>query len=407
MIFRALIRNLKNYVKNNKLAFSVNARLKAFLLKRAVKKLHVNYAVRANKNSFRYSRATSIETFHRKIKARGIVVRPKSYGSLRVFWVGTAYSQDHSGFVQALQRIAEVTVYKDLRGRYGINGDPNISSLITKKENSDALLQQVREVHSNAGIDVLIGQMWAHLISAETLNEIQAMGIIVINVAMDDRLPEHWNSRQLHKAGAIGIAGSSDMVLTTCSDVCLWYGVEGYEALFFPLASDPVLFGNDSNAPKDIDVLFVGNKYGVRSKIVNGLINAGIDVKCYGNGWPNGYADEEKNIALSKRAKIILGVGTVGYTDDVYTLKLRDFDALMTGALYITSRNPDLCKLFVEGRDFECYVDVKEAIQKILFYLSHPKEREEIGRAGRSIALREHSWERRLESIFRELELLA
>ena len=56
----------------------------------------------------------------------------------------------------------------------------------------------------------------------------------------------------------------------------------------------------------------------------------------------NGAATALECIDLFARAKIILGVGTVGYCDDVFTMKLRDFDATISGALYLTTRSDEV-----------------------------------------------------------------
>jgi len=268
------------------------------------------------------------------------------------------------------------------------------------------LLKQIGQAHSKGGVDLLIGQMWANRISKEALSKVQEMGIPVINIAMDDRLPIHWSSHAGVRLGSIGLGPGVDMTLTTCSETCAWYYVEGYSALFWPLASNPAVFTPAYGELRDIDVLFIGNQYGVRGDIVDCLERNGIKVDCYGRGWPNGYVNAEQNIALSKRARIILGLGTVGHCTDVFTLKLRDFDALMTGALYVTHRNPDLCNIFTEGQEIECYESPREAAEKIRYYLDHPVERERIGRLGQQKAIAEHSWDQRLGSTFRLLGLI-
>jgi len=223
---------------------------------------------------------------------------------------------------------------------------------------------------------------------------------------MDDRLPEHWTHNGDIRLGSVGLAHGLDMVLTTLPETCLWYGVDGCPALFWPLASDPGVFTPEEGAPRDIDVLFIGNKYGVRSKIVRYLEKYGVKVDCYGRGWPNGYVNAEQMAALSKRARIILGVGTVGHCQDVYTLKLRDFDAPMSGALYLTHRNPDLCQLYSETEEFECYTTPKEALNKIRFYLEHPTDLARVAKNGQRKALASYTWDQRFLTTFEQLGLL-
>ncbi|PLT31790.1 hypothetical protein CUU66_01105 [Peribacillus deserti] len=84
----------------------------------------------------------------------------------------------------------------------------------------------------------------------------------------------------------------------------------------------------------------------------------------------------------------------------MYTLKLRDFDATMSGGLYITHRNPDLANLFKEGYEAEYYLTVEEAAKKIKYYLENPAKTEEIGINAYNKAREKYTWESRLKVVF-------
>jgi len=399
--------NWKDAAKKSRFLYWINAKLKCYELKRDLARLAREYESKAAESGFIYDAAKVVEEFKRRHKRYCPDYVPTQLGALRVFWVGTSQSQDESGFLQALHRLAKVTVFHNIEGKYGIwggNGTATFAKI--RQANDEGLLNQIREAHAMGGIDLLLGQMWASLISKEALAKVQAMGIPVINIAMDDRLPIHWSTREGIRLGSIGLSSGIDMVLTTSPEACLWYGVEDCPALFWPLASDPGVFAPAEGAVRDIDVLFIGNRYGVRGKIVAYLERHGINVSCYGGGWPNGYVNAQQNAALSKRARIVLGVGAVGHCPDVYTLKLRDFDALMTGALYVTHRNPDLCRIFVEGEELDCYETPKEAAEKIRYYLDHAKERERIGQAGQQKVIARDTWDARLGATFLQLGLM-
>lgn len=406
--FTEAFMNWKEILKRSSLIYWFNAKFKCYELKTDLARLTRKYESKANINDYDYDSKVAIEEFKSRHRRYRPDFAPVALGSLRVFWIGVCQSQDESGFLQALNRLANVKIFYNSYGGYGLwQGDGKASFAEVRKANDDAIYKQVCEAHAERGIDVLLGQMWAQMLSKEMLAKIQDLGIPVINIAMDDRLPIHWTSREGIRLGSIGLSPSIDMALTTSLETCLWYCVEGCPALFWPLASDPVIFAPAEGAVRDIDVLFIGNRYGIRGKIVAYLERNGIVVTCYGSGWPNGYVDAKQNGTLSKRARIILGVGTVGHCSDVYTLKLRDFDALMTGALYLTHRNPDLCKLFKEGEEIECYDSKNEAVEKIRYYLSHPKEREQIGLLGQQTALNRHTWDYRLVETFGLLGLLS
>jgi spore maturation protein CgeB len=400
--------NWKEILKRSTLIYWVNAKFKSFELKKDLKRLAHKYELLAKITGSVYDSKAAIAEFksrHRRYRPDFV---PLEIGKLRVFWVGACQSQDESGFLQALKRIADVTVFYNKYDEYGLwQGNENTTFIEIREANDEALYKQVYEAHINNTIDVIIGQMWAQLLSKDVLIKVQKLGIPVINIAMDDRLPIHWDEYKGIQLGSVGLSPGIDIALTTSSETCLWYALEGCPALFWPLASDPGVFASTEGNNKDIDVLFIGNRYGIRGEIIGYLEQNGIKVTCYGNGWPNGYVNADQNGTLSKRARIILGVGTIGHCTNLYTLKLRDFDALMTGALYLTHRNPDLGKLFKEGVEIEYYDSKSEALEKIRYYLSHSKEREQIGLMGQTAALNRHNWDYRLTETFSSLGILS
>lgn len=405
-----LLYNLRDILKRVPLLVYLNAVWKARHLKNGLVRLRKYYAELAAASGVEYTEESTL------ILARANMWRnSKRFGGdsprLKIFWVGANIDQDRSGFLQALERLCEVTCFYNAKGEYGLwyrdaNGrvqiyDPEIVSL-----NDRALVEQVKKTINAGGVDILIGQMWSNYISPEALLEIRAMGVIVINVSMDDRLPANWQSQNGYRLGAIGLAQATDLVLTTTKEACTWYAIEGYAALYWPLASSPELFAPVVNAERDIDVLFVGNRYGIRSRLVEFLVEGGINVSCWGGGWPNGYVNAEQSAALFKRARIILGVGTIGYCEDIYTLKLRDFDAPMSGALYVTHRNPDLTELFTEGQEIACYETAKECLEVITYYLTHPDRLKAVAEAGWHKASKRDSWDARIRQTFEMLELI-
>ena len=403
--------NLKVIAKKSSLLLWFNSKFKSYQLKRDLAHLTHNYTAKSQAKSFVYDPHEAAVEFKRRHQLYNPDFSSRALGNLRVFWVGTSQNQDESGFLQSLGRLCKVTVFTNVDREYGIwSGNPNSVKVPTFDEiraaNAQSLLRQITQAQRLGGIDLLLGQMWARLIPKETLMQVQAMGIPVINISMDDRLPDLWSHWGEVRPGSVGLVPGVDMMLTTSPETCLWFGLEGCPALFFPLASDPEVFASCSDEKRNIDVLFIGNKYGLRGQIIRYLEQRGVAVDCYGDGWPNGSINAEKMALLSKRARIILGVGTVGHCADVFTLKLRDFDATMSGALYLTHRNPDLCRLFREGEEIEFYKSPSEAYEKICYYLDHNEDRVRVGLNGQRKALSKHTWDMRLTSTFRQLGLI-
>jgi spore maturation protein CgeB len=404
--------NWKETAKRCGLLNWLNARLKSSKFKRDWAELSNDYRKRAVKLGFSYDSDLAIGKFKYWHQAHAPEFTASTRGSLRVFWVGSNLNQDESGFLQALRRLADVTVFHNFEGHYGTWSGQGIElDTLTfdhiRKVNDKELIEQVSRAHEMGGIDVLIGQMWAHRVSKEALLSVKNMGIPVINISMDDRLPSNWGLKGETRLGSVGLVPGVSLVLTTSVETCLWYGVEECPAVFWPLASCGEVFGPSSSEARDIDVLFIGNKYGVRDTIIKYLIKHGVNIECYGHDWPNGHINAKEMASLSKRAKIILGIGAIGHCLDMYTLKLRDFDAPISGALYLTQRNPDLCELFVEGEEIECYQTCREALDKIHYYLKNHSERQKIASRGLKRALTDHTWDTRLATTFSDLGLMS
>lgn len=399
---------IKNWLKQFRLIYYINAFLKSHQLKYRSNKITKKYNKKFLNQGFFYDELSAINSF----KEKHLQLKPNFYSkkheSLNIFWVGASEAQDNSGFIQALGRIGKVTKFFNHDGGYGpFRAINNLDWIKVREINDEDLIRQVTIAHEQDSIDFLIGQMWAHLLSERALLKVRSLGIPIINISMDDRLPNLWQNRNGYRVGAVGLSSGVDLTLTTSPEVCKWYAAENMPALFWPLASDDKLFLCEDYQNKDIDILFIGNRYGIRGSIVEYLLKQNISVDCYGNGWPNGYVNAEQNISLSKRAKIILGVGSIGHCDDIFTLKLRDFDALMTGALYITHRNPDLKLLFQEGKHLECYSSMEELALKLKYFLANPNKCIEIGTRGNALAKKEHTWDFRLSSTFLKIGLIS
>ena len=400
--------NLKNLLKRSSLLYTINTKLKATIIKHRYCSMQKHYTRIANEHGIMYSEEKAISYIRPLLEQRGIHPSPISKGQLRIFYVGTIYQQDSSGILQGLEKFGEVIPLKNC-GNYGQILPTRTTIGSTRKNNSEALIEQIQEALKTNPIHAVIGQMWSATMDPLALQHLREMGLIVVNISMDDRHAFHRaHGKKCYKGirtGTAGLVPAIDLAATAARECCLWYLVEGCPAIYWPEASDPNLF-RPSYEPKIYDVCFIGKNYGIRTELVKAIEKSGIHVECYGSGWSNGRIPTEKIPELFAHSKIVLGVGTIGYCKDFYALKMRDFDGPMSGSLYLTHRNPDLEDLFVIGKEIECYRNVDECVEKVHYYLKHPDEAESIGRAGRARAEQEHTWEKRFEKLLRTIGLL-
>ena len=134
-------------------------------------------------------------------------------------------------------------------------------------------------------------------------------------------------------------------------------------------------------------------------------IQAMIDAHAHG---PLSFPDM---VRLFSRSKLSLGFNEVGHTylfkRPLVAVRLRDFEAPMSGACHIMYRVPIMQEQFVEDKEMLFYSSVDELADKIRYWLDPRRdtERRRIKERARERALRDHTWSHRFSQLFKELEL--
>ena len=86
-------------------------------------------------------------------------------------------------------------------------------------------------------------------------------------------------------------------------------------------------------------------------------------------------------------------------------IRLRDFEAPMCRACYLTGSNEEIGEFYELGKEIDIYENAAELVDKTKFYLSHPEEAERLREAGYQRALRDHTWKNRFQELFRKIGL--
>jgi len=396
--------NIKSKLKKIRFLYNINIKIKSWILKRRYYNLREYYKRISKKKNINYDEKQNFEKVKNALRSRGLNINHINKENLRILYVGTDSEQDYGGIIQGLLKFGEVIPFKQKEGLYG-QIMPCYGKNDADRLNGKRLLEIIKKEMETKTLDILIGQMWARTMNPEALQKVREMGIPVVNIAMDDRQAFRGKNLNGNWTGASGLIGSIDLACTAAKECCLWYLVEGCNSIYLPEASDSELF-SPSNKPKLYDVIFVGKAYGIRSKIIDKIEKSGIHVECFGSDWPNGRISTEKMAEHFARSRIVLGVGTIGHCSDFYSLKMRDFDGPMSGSLYITHDNIDLYDLYDIGKEIITYQTPEECSEKINYYLKHQDEAAIIAKAGRKRAVRDHTWEKRFEKMFKTLGIL-
>jgi hypothetical protein len=86
-------------------------------------------------------------------------------------------------------------------------------------------------------------------------------------------------------------------------------------------------------------------------------------------------------------------------------VRLRDFEAPMCRTCYLTGYSEEILEFYEPGTEIDVYRNTEELIEKTSYYLAHPSRAEKLRAAGFERAQRDHTWARRFEQLFREINL--
>lgn len=311
-----------------------------------------------------------------------------------------------------------------------------------------ALLEQIAAAHREEPIQLFFSYFYSSCCTAETIRMIRDMGIKTMNWYCNA-------SYQLHLVA--DIAPAYDWCLVPES-----YRIEDYRALganpvYFQEAANPDVY-HPYELERDVDVSFVGACYGNRPHHIKALVDAGIQVRAYGPGWrdpaivrqvhsmgdvlkvvssPKSWKrlaarlyrriaapsrvmpvlprevcgpmlSDEEMVRMYSRSKISLGFATVdakSVDKPIKQIRLRDFEAPMSGAFYLVEHQREIEDFFRVGVEIETFSDERELVEKCRYYLAHEDERERIREAGYRRALRDHTWQKRFTDLFAQLKL--
>lgn len=319
---------------------------------------------------------------------------------------------------------------------------------------SERLLDAVRHEHRRQRIDLFFSYLPKQLIEPDAVYRIRELGILTVN---------YW-CNSLNQFDLVEeIAPAFDYCAVAERAALPRYLAIGARPLYMQLAANPDIY-KPYDLPSEFDVTFVGQRYGDRPEYVSFLLRNRINVRVWGPGWtrdrwfgerprriPLSYSlrhprssairladaarrtwqragdlppwDESRLRSISgaslprdelvkmySRSRISVGFSAVGparyrSANKVLQVRLRDFEAPMSGATYLVQYMSELESFYVIGKEVDCYGSREELLSKVRYYLAHPDAASRMARAGRSRALREHTWRHRFEMLFQQLPL--
>jgi spore maturation protein CgeB len=152
-------------------------------------------------------------------------------------------------------------------------------------------------------------------------------------------------------------------------------------------------------------VSFVGSAYGNRPRWIAELKKTGIEVACFGHGWPTGPIPAADMSRVFRESVISLNFGDSGFVLDGVVLrrsrqiKARIFEVPGAGGFLMTQNADNLDNYYFPGKEIVVFNDVDDLVAKITHFLAHPEERDRIANAGYIRTHDEHTYDLRFKDL--------
>lgn len=207
---------------------------------------------------------------------------------------------------------------------------------------------------------------------------------------------------------------TADAVITTD-----YFSVGAYKnlgipaILYFTSYSEKKLY--PVKTEKDIDVCFLGDcSKNDRMEFIDFLISNDINAETFGRGSKNGFVEWSEFPKIFSRSKINLNFTKVHSMVDWINKddrekktrqnKGRPIEIALTKSFCLSECAPSLEKIFNIGSEIDNFNTKEELLEKVNFYLSNEKKREEMAQNAYDRASREYKSEIYIPNILRELE---
>lgn len=287
-------------------------------------------------------------------------------------------SPEYAAFVPALKRIGHEVHHFESWDRRGYSDLAELNA---------CLLAEVERLRPEVMLTVQMHyELWL-----ETLEIIRARGdVATISWTTDDS----WKYREVSR-----FIGRAYHAMTTTYDYVIpKYHADGiHEVLLTQWAASSDCFAEPLPANKcRYPVTFIGSAHGDRRALVAQLAAHGIDVTCFGYGWPAGPLASEDVPAIMRESVISLNFANSKGENQI---KARTFEVAGAGGFLLTNPAQGLERFYAPGSEIAVYQDFDDLVSKIRYYLSHPNERDHVARAGYARTLRDHTYEQRLVEV--------
>jgi spore maturation protein CgeB len=279
-----------------------------------------------------------------------------------------------------------------------------------------AMNAELLRVAEEARPDLVFFFMHEEQIAPETVERLGAIAP-TLNWFADD----HWRYEDFSRHYARVLTWS----VTTDHDAVAKYRADGIENVILSQWACNRYAYRHTASSLDYDVTFIGQPHGDRGAVVEELGRRGIEVRCWGNGWPAGRIEHAEMVRVFGASRINLNLSNAWTPQPTLRMQLgalargrridrrprasqikgRTFEVPGSGGFLLTELVPHLEEYFEIGVEADAYSSTDELAERIAHWLDRPQERAAVAEAGYRRVLAEHTYDHRLGAIFGRIGL--
>ena len=288
-------------------------------------------------------------------------------------------STEYAAFVPALKRLGHEVVHFDSwdKKRYKDYAELNTDLLQTIDKERPSVMLTVQAHY----------EIWL-----ETLQIIQARrDVATISWTTDDS----WKYQEVSRF----IGACYHAMTTTYAEVIPKYHQDGIQNVLLTQwgANIEMLQPPIPAALCHYPVSFVGAAHGDRQRRVAELKAKGIEVACFGHGWPAGSIAGEEIPRIIRES--IISLNFANAYKGANQVKARTFEVPGAGGFLLTEFASGIERAYVPSKEIAIFHSTEDLIEKIHYYLANTAERDMMARASFIRTQKEHTYDIRIQEL--------
>jgi spore maturation protein CgeB len=263
-----------------------------------------------------------------------------------------------------------------------------------------------------ASPDLSFFMIFEDQITPETIRGVGRSAGPTLNWFADD----HWRFDRFSRH----FAPAFDWCVTTDRDSLPKYEAIGYDrAILSQWACNRYAY--DRIAERlEYDVTFIGQSYGERPATVERLRAEGIDVRCWGFGWPEGRIEQDEMVRVFGASRINLNLSSAfspparlpirvlrrirrTKEERKSQIKGRTFEVPGSGGFLLTDHVAYLEDYLTPGEEIGIFESTDDLVAQVVWWLEHEDERARAAEAGYRRVREEHTYDHRFAEIFERI----